>query len=90
MSSDVNHLGHIKQKFSALRFNSCFPHIYVTGRIFSLWTGSTALCFTAARAPLAARRKRILPHTKNSPSSYAYTLQQLKLHILCKRKLSPF
>jgi hypothetical protein len=31
-----------------------------TGRIFSVWTGSTALRFTAARVPLAARRIRIL------------------------------
>jgi hypothetical protein len=43
----------------------CAGHGYVinvyTGLIFSIWTGSTALRFTAAGAPLAARRIRILP-----------------------------
>jgi hypothetical protein len=31
-----------------------------TGRIFTMLTGSTALRFTAANAPLAGRRIRIL------------------------------
>jgi hypothetical protein len=37
------------------------PKCTYTRRIFTVWTRSTALRFTAAGAPLAARRIRILP-----------------------------
>jgi hypothetical protein len=37
-----------------------------SGMIFSVWTGSAALRFTAAGAPLVARRIRILPMNKHA------------------------
>jgi hypothetical protein len=36
-------------------------NVFNTGRIFNVWTGSTALRFTTAGAPLAASHIRMLP-----------------------------
>jgi hypothetical protein len=49
----------------SLSFNTSTV-LTTTGNIFTVWTGSTALHFTAAGAPLAARRIRILPMNQHA------------------------
>jgi hypothetical protein len=46
-----------------------------------LLTGSTALCFMATGAPLAARRVRILPMNQNAWRPKTFRMKFLPLHI---------
>jgi hypothetical protein len=64
-----------------------------TGRTFCVWTGSTALLFTAAGASLAARRIRILPmnqHARRPITSVYSNALQLRVIISPKLRVKPF